>query len=391
MFLPIGDIPNPKGTPYTNYVLIGINVAVFLLISVPLMSSHPDMSNPLLDEYIKIFGTNENVNVLSIIRQISSYDLFILHYGFRPSDPSLMNLFISMFLHAGWMHIAGNMLFLWIFGDNVEYRLGHINYLFAYLGSGMVATLFFALFVGNSQVPLIGASGAISGVLGCYFIWFPKNKIKTFVFLFPIIMTTLMIPARLVLGFYLVLDNLLPFILSMGNTTGVAHGAHIGGFLAGIGLSVAMDNLPALFRQKKTFKKQQSSASKQEGKENSELINTLIDSGDLDQAVMLYESLHSRGQRLKVNDNKILRLGMYLLETGEYDRSLIIFRRFIADRPTSSEIDLAFLGAGKAMINKRGGVVSAYQYFLQALDVTKSIEVKEEARRHLRDIERSGH
>ena len=80
-----------------------------------------------------------------------------------------------MFLHAGWTHLLGNMLFLWIFGDNLEARLGPAKYLAVYLGTGVAATLFFAVFQPDSYIPLVGASGAISGVLGCYFLWFPKN------------------------------------------------------------------------------------------------------------------------------------------------------------------------------------------------------------------------
>jgi membrane associated rhomboid family serine protease len=146
-----------------------------------------------------------------------------------------------MFLHGGWMHLAGNMLFLYIFGNNVEARLGSVPYLLVYLLTGVTATLFFAAFAPGSQIPLVGASGAISGVLGCYFLWFPRNRVKTFIFLFPFLMTTVLLPARLVLGVYLILDNLLPFIINGGAGAGVAHGAHIGGFLGGLGLAYGFD------------------------------------------------------------------------------------------------------------------------------------------------------
>jgi membrane associated rhomboid family serine protease len=87
----------------------------------------------------------------------------------------------------------------------------------------------------------VGASGAISGVLGCYYLWFPRNRVKTFIFLFPFLMTTVLLPARLVLGVYLILDNLLPFLFNGGAGGGVAHGAHIGGFLGGLGLAYLID------------------------------------------------------------------------------------------------------------------------------------------------------
>ncbi len=87
---------------------------------------------------------------------------------------------------------------------------------------------------------MLGASGAISGVLGCYFLWFPRNQVKVFIFLFPFLMDFFLIPARLVLGIYLLIDNLLPFLLKAGAATGVAHGAHIGGFLAGLALAALL-------------------------------------------------------------------------------------------------------------------------------------------------------
>ncbi len=234
MLLPIGDTPNPPGRPYLTWLLIGVNVVVFLAISLPLIQARPNLNDPLLLDYLRVAGTRGPLSIQDILQQVSAYDLFVFRYGFRPADPSLLSLFSSLFLHGGWMHLLGNMLFLYIFGDNVEYRLGRIKYLLVYLGTGVAATLFFAMFVPDSPVPLIGASGAISGVLGCYFVWFPRNRIKTFIFLFPIMMDTVLVPARLVLGFYLLIDNLLPFLLTPGEGGGVAHGAHIGGFFAGL-------------------------------------------------------------------------------------------------------------------------------------------------------------
>ena len=237
MLLPIGDTPNPRRTPYVNYLLLASNIGVFLFISFPLTLSRPDLSDPLLLDYLQAIGARGAIPAQAILEHISAYDLFVFQHGFRPAEFSIQTLFTSMFLHGGWLHLAGNMLFLGIFGDNVEARLGSIGYLMAYLGTGVAATLFFTLFVLDSQVPLIGASGAISGVLGCYFIWFPRNQVKTFIFLFPFIMTTVLIPARLVLGFYLLVDNLLPFLIAVGAPGGVAHGAHIGGFVAGVAVA----------------------------------------------------------------------------------------------------------------------------------------------------------
>ena len=147
----------------------------------------------------------------------------------------MLALLTSMFLHGGFMHLAGNMLFLWIYGDNVEHRLGPARYLAAYLGTGMLATLSHAVLDFESVLPMVGASGAISGVLGFYFIWFPRNRVRLWIMLFPIFMQVVYAPARLVLGMYLIVDNLLPFLVTRGaGGGGVAYGAHIGGFVGGL-------------------------------------------------------------------------------------------------------------------------------------------------------------
>jgi membrane associated rhomboid family serine protease len=241
MFLPYGDTPNPLARPLVNYLFIGANIAVFLFFTLPLSFSRPDLNDPLLIEYLQALGARGYLPARQVLEQVSAYDLFIFRYGYRPGSPAVATLFTSMFLHGSWLHLAGNMLFLWIFGDNVEHRLGRAGYLIFYLAAGAAATLFFSLFVAGSQIPLVGASGAISGVLGCYFLWFPRNRVKTFVFLFPLLMNTFYLPARLVLGFYLVIDNLIPFLVNSGQAVGVAHGAHIGGFAAGLLVAFAMD------------------------------------------------------------------------------------------------------------------------------------------------------
>jgi membrane associated rhomboid family serine protease len=388
MFLPIGDTPNSTRTPYINFLLIGVNISVFLFVSLPLMGAAPDLSDPLLLDYLHALGARGAVPAQSILERVSAYDLFVFRYGFRPAEPSLATLFTAMFLHAGWMHLAGNMLFLWIFGDNVEHRIGRLGYLMAYLGTGIAATFFFALFVPGSKVPLVGASGAISGVLGFYFLWFPRNRVKTFVFLFPFIMTTFMIPARLVLGFYLLLDNLLPFLFTGGRGAGVAHGAHIGGFLAGLGFAYGIDRLPGLIRRKKA--RQRLQKERDYIPDPIEEIGRSIHRGDVRRAATLYLGLEGREERGRLASGDVLHLGRALLGAGEFDQALTLYRRFIAERPADPDLDRAHLGAGKAMIHKPRHITSAYQYFLDALDLAHSREVAEEARMHLRAIERLG-
>jgi len=389
MFLPIGDTPNPRGVPYVTYLLIGINVAVFLAVSLPLTFSQPDLNDPLLLEYLRALGARGSVPMQAILQQVSAYDLFVFRYGFRPVDPSLTTLFTAMFLHGGWLHLVGNMLFLWIYGDNVEHRLGRFGYLLAYLGCGVAATVFFALFVPGSAVPMIGASGAISGVLGFYYLWFPRNQVKVFIFLFPILMNTFLLPARLVLGIYLLIDNLIPFLLDSGGGSGVAHGAHIGGFVAGLALAFGLDRLPSM-RAMRQERKAASRAATTPEASPVEAIRRFLQLAEPEKAARLYFQLERKEQRQELAAAEILAIGEFLLERREFDAALSLFRRFLAERPGAPEIDCAYLGAGRALLHRPRNAVAAYQYFLSALDAARSGETADEARMHLRAIERLG-
>jgi membrane associated rhomboid family serine protease len=253
LFFPYGDTPNPKGfTPWMTRLLILANFAVYFLITSPLSSQLAAAGDPGMADYIGFLAEKLAGPVpQSIISHISKYDLYTFAHGYQPGNPSVGDLFFSLFLHGGIWHLLGNMFFLWIYGDNAEHRLGRIGFLAAYLITGVAATLAYGLIAGDSMAPLVGASGAISGILGIYFILFPKNLIKVFVFLFPFLVTRWYVPARIVLGIYLLADNLLPLVL--GNDTGVAYGAHIGGFGAGllIGLGVKVfAAVPGWFKRK---------------------------------------------------------------------------------------------------------------------------------------------
>ncbi|MCK4536446.1 MAG: rhomboid family intramembrane serine protease, partial [Desulfuromonadales bacterium] len=315
----------------------------------------------------------------------SAYDLVVFQYGYRPAESSLPTMFSAMFLHANWMHLAGNMLFLWIFGDNVEHRLGRVGYLLAYLGAGLVATFFFGMFVPESQVPMIGASGAISGVLGLYFLWFPRNQVKVFIFLFPLIMTTVLISARIVLGCYLLIDNLLPFLMTSGEGGGVAHGAHIGGFLAGVGLAYAIDRFPGLLRQRA-----QSSGKAAAPSVEKDVVSDIVRSvntGELAHAAKCYPLLEGRVGRSRLATGNLLTIGEFLLDTGEPEQALSVFRRLISERPGDASLDRAYLGAGKAMLHKARCDTSAWHYFMAAVDLAQTSTLADEARSHLRMIE----
>ncbi len=393
MFLPIGDTPNPPGTPFVTWALIAANVAVFVLVTLPLSGRGVNAGDPLLYEYIRILG-ERNLPPELILQNISAYDLFVIRYGFRPAEASILTLFSAMFLHANFMHLFGNMLFLWIYGDNVEHRLGPAGFLFAYLITGVASTGFFSLFNLASQVPMIGASGAISGVLGFYFVWFKRNHVKVFVFLFPFLMNTFLIPARIVLGFYLVVDNLFPFLFSSPGAGGVAYGAHIGGFVAGMAIAAGLDRLPGMRKVQQMRREVPSERRRRQAGEDdltpAQAIAMHLREGDYAGAVNRFFSLSSREERLGVHADVVLALGEYLLGIRAYEEAQTLFRRFIAERPNDREIDRAFLGAGKSMIHQARHIPSAYQYFLSAIETARSRDLAEEARMHLRAIEKLG-
>jgi membrane associated rhomboid family serine protease len=176
------------------------------------------------------------VNVLFFLLELLGGEPFIYNWALVPSrffsNPfrEAINLFTAMFMHAGWMHLGGNMLYLLIFGDNVESRFGHIKFLIFYLISGLAASFAQMLFTPFSDIPILGASGAIAGVLGAYILLFPKRRVRV-LFLFRI--TTL--PALVVIGlwFLLQLFSSIGSIASTAQSGGVAYLAHVGGFIAG--------------------------------------------------------------------------------------------------------------------------------------------------------------
>ena len=156
-----------------------------------------------------------------------------------PSGGAIVSLLTSMFLHGGWLHIIGNMLYLWIFGDNIEEALGPLPFILFYLSAGVIAALSQIAVDPTSRIPTIGASGAIAGVLGAYLVVFPKARVRTLIFLVRIV-RVIQLPAIVVLGFWFVLQ-LFSGVVSIGVTTtggGVAWFAHIGGFVAGLAVGL---------------------------------------------------------------------------------------------------------------------------------------------------------
>ena len=180
------------------------------------------------------------LNVLFFFVELSGGDAFIGKWAFVPSrflaNPSadFMTLFTSMFMHAGWLHLGGNMLYLWIFGDNVEDRFGHIKFIIFYLLCGLAATFAQLAFSVGSDVPNLGASGAIAGVLGAYILLFPQGRVRVLQG-----QRVVQVSALIVIGIWIVLQFFsgIGSIASTADTGGVAYMAHIGGFIAGFVLT----------------------------------------------------------------------------------------------------------------------------------------------------------
>ncbi len=166
--------------------------------------------------------------------------VLVFDFNALPALPaSWITLVTSMFLHGGILHLAGNMLYLWIFGNNIEDTLGHGRFILFYLLSGVAAALVHVAIFSNSLEPMIGASGAISGVLGAYLVLFPKKRVVVLVWLI-ILIRTFRVPAIIVLGIWFLLQINGGFASLTGEDQGIAFFAHIGGFVGGIGLLLLM-------------------------------------------------------------------------------------------------------------------------------------------------------
>jgi membrane associated rhomboid family serine protease len=218
--LPLADenLPN-RGWAYVTLSLIAINVLVFVLLQLP------------SDAFTYGWATvpAEITSGRDIVREVQvPGGSFML----EPSpQPVYLTLLSSMFMHGGWLHLLGNMLFLWIFGDNVEHALGRLKYLAFYLAAGLVGSLAQIALDPDSLIPSLGASGAISGALGAYLVLFPSNRV-----LVQLVRSAVWVPALVVIGLWAVLQfvNGIGQIATTEQTGGVAYMAHIGGFVVGV-------------------------------------------------------------------------------------------------------------------------------------------------------------
>lgn len=244
MLLPVGDDNSDRTiTPYVNYLLIAANILIFIFLQ--------GGGNNLFFTYAfstvpaEIITGKDFVTASQIYFDPHTGQKFELP-GLQPTPVSVyFTLITSMFMHGGWAHLGGNMLYLWIFGDNIENRLGHGRYLVFYLVCGIIASLshvFSTLLLNHSSlVPSLGASGAISGALGGYLLLFPTRKVRAILLWYMI-----SVPALLALGLWIVFQVISGMgILGGDDSGGVAYAAHIGGFVAGFLLIKCFDPVKA--------------------------------------------------------------------------------------------------------------------------------------------------
>jgi membrane associated rhomboid family serine protease len=219
---PIGDDNTGRGRrPWVVYGLIALN-AVFFLAQLTLGDRFTNGWAAIPFEI-----THGTDLVGSYVIPVGERAVVLEHVP--GPTPIYLTLLTSMFMHGGWMHILGNMLYLWIFGDQIEDLLGHAKFIGFYLVCGLAASLAQIAFDVDSRIPTLGASGAIAGVLGAYLIKFPRNRVRVLSRV-----GVMHVPALVVLGFWIVLQLVSQVGVSAGEATGVAYMAHIGGFVAGV-------------------------------------------------------------------------------------------------------------------------------------------------------------
>ena len=221
---PISDDNSDRTiTPYVNYLFIGINILVFVLLQ---GIGSNDVFSYAFSLVPKEITTGVDITGVQVVRDALGNVGQVQHY--ETPLPVYFNFLSSMFMHGGIMHIFGNMLFLWVFGDNLENMLGHIRFAAFYIVCGIAAALAQIVMDSGSIIPMLGASGAISGVLGGYLLLFPTRRVRALIFNF---LTE--VPAFVALGLWIGFQIIQGYFSPPG-AGGVAYAAHIGGFVAGL-------------------------------------------------------------------------------------------------------------------------------------------------------------
>lgn len=246
--IPVGDSPRAGRTPWVNYALIVLNLVVFFF----MVSRSTAIARPDAVAYREFVEQTRGV-CYGFETAPTDADRFVCTWAFQPKEffdtvsgdsgltgearwQVLVSILAAMFMHGGWLHILGNMLFLWVFGDNIEDRLGHLGYLLFFLAAGVVASLIQGAIEPSSTVPVLGASGAVAGVLGAYIVRYPRATVNVVIPFFILIFIPIPIPAYIMIGLWF-LQNLFSGYATIADAAdvsgGVAWFAHIGGFLFG--------------------------------------------------------------------------------------------------------------------------------------------------------------
>ena len=308
MLLPIGDDNPNERTPFVHYAILGANVLVFLFMAGMTREGEGD---------------------------------FIMRWGLVPAQFSLLNLFTSLYLHGGLAHIFGNMLFLWIAGDNVEDRLGHAGYFVFYHLAGAAASLAHVAFAADSPVPLVGASGAISGVMGAYAVFFPNSKIKIWYWVFLFFMNVVYVSAKWAVGLWFLMQVLLA-TLTRGSH--VSYDAHIGGLLFGVGAALALkafvlkphDTVRRIVAAEGPPLAPEAAAAEDplvDGVLPSEAIERALDLGRSDTAFRAFMRAAGAAQGKPVDEETLDRLGGALVVAGAYGPAARVYEELLRAYP----------------------------------------------------------
>ncbi len=303
MFLPIGDDNPRERTPFVHYAILGVNVLVFL--------------------YTLALSPREK------------YDFF-LQWAMVPEHFSVVTLFTSIYLHAGLAHLFGNMLFLWIVGDNVEDRLGHVGYFLFYHASGAAATLAFVALSQDPSIPLVGASGAISSVMGAYAVFFPNAKIRIWYWLF-FLMDTVYVSAKWAVGLWF-LEQLVLWKFSGGS--GVAYEAHLGGLAFGVGAALVLRHFvlephdPA--KRIVAMGEEPGEPAREFGEGSggaSEAVDEALASGKSDEAFRIFTRATGAADSEPLDEYALARLGAALFAAGSYGPAARVYDEMLRAWP----------------------------------------------------------
>ena len=377
MILPIGD-DNPKDTtPYVHYGIMTVNIAVFVLFTMG-------------------------------FRNLKEARAFYERWGLVPAQFSVVKIFTSMYLHGGFGHLFGNMLFLWIVGDNVEDRVGHFGYFVFYHAAGVAACLAHVAFHSESMMPVVGASGAISAAMGAYAVFFPTAKIKIWYWVFLFFMDVVYISAKWAVGLWF-LEQLL--LRMLGGNPGVAYEAHIGGVAFGAVAAWVLKRTvlrepdsvrrivrPAAARPTSRWAHgegkpveatlvQPVDAAELQHVDDASGIHSALSGGDLRTAYRYFTRATGGGSRPALDRGLMMRLGEALVMAGSYGPASRVYEVVLQKHPETDEAPEAAFRLGTILSRAFADYTRAQGYLLKARETHRDIHRRKQADDELRRID----